>query len=171
MPRRPPPRRSRRRVPARRRRAKSRIGRPGRPLAAPRPYLFKRHISETLSLSNSSPPAGWTSTAHNLGKAFGWTLTSVNDHDDFKNLFKYYRLKGARVRMYFSNTGSMFDDAGGVSNNGQILMTVDRNVNGATGLVATESHYLDSQTSKRRLCLRSDGKPVDIYMPLKHAAA
>ncbi len=149
------------------RRAKKQIGKPGKALKNPNPYLFKRTISETLSLSNSSPPSGWTSTVNNLGKAFGWTLSAVSDSTDFENLFKYYRLKGARVRMYFSNTGSTFDDAGSTSNNGQILMTIDRNVNGQTGLVATESHYLNSQTAKRKLCLRSDGKPIDIYMPLK----
>lgn len=147
---------------------RSQFGRPPtRALAAPKPYLFKRTIAETLSLSNTSPPDGWTSTVNNLGKAFGWTLSAVNDYTDFTQLFKYYRLKGARIRMYFSNTTSVVDDSSHVPNNGQILMTIDRNMDGNASNVATESHYLDSQTAKRKLCLRNDGKPIDIYMPLK----
>lgn len=151
--------------PMRRRRV---IGKPpSRALATPRPYLFKRTIAETLSLSNTAPPDGWTSTVNNLGKAFGWTLSAVNDYTDFTSLFKYYKLKGARVRMYFSNTTSVASDGTNAPNNGQILMTIDRNMDGDASGVATETKYLDSQTAKRKLCLRNDGKPIDIYMPLK----
>lgn len=139
-----------------------------RPLAEPGVYRFKRTIAETLLLSNTSPPSGWTSTANNLGKVFGWTLSSVNDHSDFENLFKYYRIKAARVRMYMSNTSSVVDDASHVPNNGQILCTIDLNQDGTNAPVATESLYLDSQTAKRKTLLRNDGKPsLDEYMRLK----
>lgn len=150
---------------------KSALGRPPtRPLSAPKPYFFKRTISEKLVLTNADPPDGWTSNVYNLGKAFGWTLSAVSDYDDFKNLFKYYRLKGARVKMYCSNTGSGFGDGRTTteSANGQIIASIDFNSDGDASNVATESHYLNSQTVKRRLMLRNDGKPsLDIYMPLK----
>ena len=50
------------------------IGRPpSRPLAAPRPYLFKRHISEVQQLS---PTNGyWVSDVNNLGKAFAFFIS------------------------------------------------------------------------------------------------
>lgn len=140
---------------------------PTRALGTPHIYQFKRTVAETLSLNNSVPPDGWTSNVNNLGKAFGWTLSAVNDYTDFTQLFKYYRLKGARVRMYFSNTTSVASDGTNAPNNGQILMSIDRNLDGNASNVALESAYLDSQTVKRKLCLRNDGKPVDIYMPLR----
>lgn len=146
------------------------IGRPGKALRPANPYLFKRTVCETLHLSNAEPPAGWTSTVNNLGKAFGWTLSAIHDYDDFTNLFKFYRLKGARVKMYCSNTSSGFGSGRTTdeSPNGQIIATIDLNQDGNSSLVATESHYLDSQTAKRRLMLRNDGRPsLDIYMPLK----
>lgn len=150
------------------RRKKKAAGRPPtRSLAAPNTYFFKRTIAETLILNQSEPPSGWTATGNNLGKAFGWTLSAVNDYTDFTQLFKYYRLKGARIRMYFSNTTSVVSDGTNEPNNGQILMSIDRNLDGDATNVATESAYLDSQTVRRKLCLRNDGKPVDIYMPLR----
>lgn len=163
-----PPRRPARKNNRRRNFRRKRLGKPPiRSLAAPNTYRFKRTIAETLILNQSEPPDGWSVQVNNLGKAFGWTLSAVNDYTDFTNLFKYYRLKGARVRMYFSNTTSVVSDGTNEPNNGQILMSIDRNMDGDATNVATESHYLDSQTTRRKLCLRNDGKPIDIYMPLR----
>ena len=69
----------------------------------------------------------------------------------------------------FSNTNSGYGSGrnSDESPNGQILMSIDRNLDGDATNVATETHYLDSQTTKRKLCLRTDGKPIDIYMPLR----
>ena len=111
-------------------RKKQTIGRPPlRPLNAPRPYLFKRHISEVQTLSASN--GYWVANVNNLGKAFAFSLASMTGDTDFQNLFKYYRLKGARVRMYFSNTGSTSTSESGTSvfPNSQILVTIDRNHN------------------------------------------
>lgn len=136
-----------------------------RPLTDPGIYKFKRTIAETLKLSNSDPPSGWTSTTNNLGKAFGWTLSAVNDFVDFTNLFKYYRLRGARVQMFLSNTTSIGNSA---PNNTQTIGTIDFNLNGDASNVATESHYIDSQTAKRKVLMTNSGKAsLDIYMPLK----
>lgn len=146
------------------------IGRPpSRPLNAPRPYLFKRHISEVQTLSASN--TYWVNNVNNLGKAFAFSLESMTGETDFANLFKYYRLKGARVRLYFSNTGSTATSESGTSvfPNSQILVTIDRNMNGETGGVADESNYLSSQTAKRRIALGGDRRPIDLYMPLKQA--
>ena len=146
------------------------IGRPPRrALGAPRPYLFKRTISEVETLSTDN--TYWQSSSNNLGKAFAFSLASLAQETDFQNLFKYYRLKGARVRMYFSNTGSIATSESGTSTfpNSQIMVTIDRNMNGETGGVADENTYLQSQTAKRRIALGGDRKPIDIYMPLKQA--
>lgn len=140
-----------------------------RPLGEPNTYQFKRTISEVETLISDN--SFWTSSGNNLGKAFSFALDSMTQKDDFKNLFKYYRLKGARVRMYFSNTGSVASSEQGTSvfPNTQLLVSIDRNVNGETGGVADENTYLQSQTVKRRLALGGDRKPIDIYMPLKQA--
>ncbi len=147
----------------------AKIGRPPRrALSAPRPYYFKRTLSNTVTLSSSDE--FWTSTGSALGKAFAFSLSAISDDTDFINLFKYYRLKGARVRMYFSNTGSVpVGMSTGVVTvpNSQILVTIDRNMNGETTGVANEDHYLQSQTAKRRVALGGDRRPIDIYMPLK----
>ena len=150
---------------------KSSIGRPPkRALSAPRPYFFKRLTTQTVTLSGSDP--FWVSQGANLGKAFAFSLSGLQGNTDFKNLFKYYRLKGARVRMYFSNTGSVATSNANLQvspnvPNTQILVTIDRNINGETADVANESHYLQSQTAKRIIALGGDRKPIDIYMPLK----
>ena len=151
-------------------RKKKTIGRPPRrALGAPRPYLFKRTISEVETLSPSN--TYWQSSGNNIGKAFAFSLASMAQETDFQNLFKYYRLKGARVRMYFSNTGSNATSEAGSSTfpNSQIMVTIDRNMNGETGGVADENNYLQSQTAKRRIALGGDRRPIDIYMPLKQA--
>jgi len=165
-----PPYRKKRNTKKRTYRKKKSIGRPPRrALSAPRPYLFKRSISEVQSLSNEN--SYWISSGANLGKAFAFSLASMAQETDFQNLFKYYRLKGARVRMYFSNTGSIATSESGTSTfpNSQIMVTIDRNMNGETGGVADENNYLQSQTCKRRIALGGDRKPIDIYMPLKQA--
>lgn len=146
---------------------KASIGRPPRrALNAPRPYLFKRMLTHTATLSQED--SFWVSQGSNLGKAFAFSLSELQGDTDFTNLFKYYRLKGARVRMYFSNTGSVPVVSGTKTfPNSQLLVTIDRNLNGETTDVANESHYLQSQTAKRLIALGGDRKPVDIYMPLK----
>jgi hypothetical protein len=165
-----PPYRNKRTRRKRTYRKKKTIGRPpSRALGAPRPYLFKRTISEVQSLSNEN--SYWTNSGANLGKAFAFSLASMAQETDFQHLFKYYRLKGARVRMYFSNTGSIATSETGTSTfpNSQIMVTIDRNMNGETGGVADETTYLQSQTAKRRIALGGDRRPIDIYMPLKQA--
>jgi len=145
---------------------KSMIGRPpSRPLQAPNIYRFKRSMALNIELSPDNPY--WVTEGNALGKAFAFSLSNLAEHTEFKDLFKYYRLKGARVRIYFSNTGAVMTGNDTTFPNSQILVTIDRNVNGETTNVATEDAYLQSQTAKRRVALGGDRKPIDIYMPLK----
>lgn len=142
--------------------------RPSRALANPNIYRFKREIDELVALVGT--PDGWGLSGTALGKTFAFALNSLGDYSDFQNLFKYYRIKGARVRMYFSNNVSRADQGNpDNSSNKQIMIMLDRNTDGV-GTPADANSYLTSQTKKRFLALNTTGKPaVDIYMPLKQA--
>lgn len=143
------------------------FGRPTRrPLAAPNPYAFKRTISQVLKLDPTS--TFWQTDGNNIGKVFKFTLSDLAQQGDFTNLFKYYRIKGARCRMYFSNTQSGASGDPSPSNqNQQMLITIDRNLDGDLTNPAQEENYLQSQTCKRRMALGGDRRPIDLYMPLK----
>lgn len=147
--------------------AKPKINRPGRALATPEIYRFKRETDELVALAGV--PESWTANSDNsLSKVFAYALNSVGDYTDFQSLFKYYRIKGARVRMYFSNTGSDTIAANYNSANKQIMVQIDRNTDGTD--VPTINKLLTSQTKKRFVALQGTSKPsVDIYMPLKQA--
>ena len=133
----------------------------------PAVYPFKRSLSVTIGLNSSSPPEGWSVSGNNLYKNWGFSLAQLGSHTEFTQLFKYYKLAGVRVQLYFSNTNSNARESGS-SPNQQIIMWMDTNKDGAdlsaSGLEAT---YLNSQTAKKRLCLKTTGKPIDIYMPLR----
>ena len=153
---------------AKMRRKKRKFNRPRRSLAALGIYRFKREVDNLVGLIDT--PEGWTLNSDNsLAKVFAFALNSVGDYSDFQNLFKYYRIKGARVRMYFSNTGSRADQGTpSEPSNKQIMIQLDRNVDG-TG-VPTINQLLTSQTKRRFIALQNTRKPsVDIYMPLKQA--
>lgn len=156
------------RKPRKGKRAK-RINRPARPLAAPGIYRFKREIDELVPLTGT--PDGWTLGSQNaLGKTFVYALNQIGDYSDFQNLFKYYRIKGARVRIYFSNNVSRAEQHQNESSNKQIMVMLDRNVDGV-GSPADTNTYLTSQTKKRFVALQTTRKPsVDVYMPLKQAS-
>lgn len=131
-------------------------------------YPFKRSVSTVIGLNTSSPPTGWNVAGNNLYRNWGLTLGELDDHLDFVDLFKYYRLKGVRIQMYFSNTVSASEDGNNNSPNSQIMMWLDTNLNGSNNADAgEETTYLNSQTAKKKLCLKSNGRPVDIYMPLR----
>jgi hypothetical protein len=128
---------------------------------------FKRSNSVVIGLNGSSPPEGWSVSGNNIYKNWGFSLAQLHDNTDFVNLFKYYRLKGVRLQMYFSNNVSTSEDGNNAPSNNQMLMWLDTNKDGAdVSASGLETTYLDSQTSKKKLCLRTDGKPIDIYMPL-----
>lgn len=138
-------------------------------IRAPKTYKFKREIDHLVALVGT--PDGWTLNSDNsLSKVFAFALNSVGDYSDFQNLFKYYRIKGARVRMYFSNNVSRGDQgpSPGEASNKQIMIQIDRNVDGV-GIPDINS-LLTSQTKKRFIALQGTRKPsVDVYMPLKQS--
>lgn len=154
---------------AKMRRKKRKFNRPRRSLAPAGVYRFKRETDELVALVGT--PDSWTLNSDNsLAKTFAFALSSLGDYSDFQNLFKYYRIKGARVRMYFSNNVSRGDQgpSPGEASNKQIMIQIDRNVDGVG--VPTINDLLTSQTKRRFVALQGTRKPsVDIYMPLKQA--
>lgn len=136
-------------------------------LRAPSVYRFKREIDELVALVGT--PDSWTLHSDNsLSKVFAYALNSIGDYSDFQNLFKYYRIKGARVRMYFSNNVSRAEQSQNEASNKQIMIQLDRNQDGVgTPDINT---LLTSQTKKRFIALQGTRKPsVDVYMPLKQS--
>lgn len=128
-------------------------------------YFFKRDIEEVLTLSQSSPPEGWTADGTNNGiyKLFGWSLGSLGDSTDFTNLFRDYRIKGARVRLYFSNTASVED--GNSASNTQVMVRFARTADGAA--TALSLPFFQQLQAKRYKLGLNGGRPLDVYMPLK----
>lgn len=167
-----PYRKRRARKPAKKRRFYKRRTRPviQRGLR-PAIYPFKRSQAVVIGLNTSSPPTGWNVNGNNLYRNWGLTLGELPDHTDFVNLFKYYRLKGVRIQLYFSNTSSPTEDGNNNSPNQQIMMWIDTNKDGSNFAAAgVENTYLSSQTAKKKLCIRANGRPIDIYMPLMQQA-
>ena len=133
----------------------------------PAVYPFKRSTQVVIGLNTSSPPEGWSVSGNNLYKNWGFSLAQLNDYTEFTQLFKFYRLKGVRIQMYFSNTNSNSKD-GGSSPNQQCLLWIDTNRDGQdTASSGLEQTYLNSQTARKRLCLNTIGKPIDMYMRLR----
>lgn len=139
-----------------------------RGLQLPAIYPFKRSTSITVGLNTSAPPEGWGVYGNNLYKNWGFSLAQLLDSTDFTQLFKYYKLKGVRLQLYFSNTNSTASQGPATNSpNQQILMWMDTNKDGAdVAASGEEKTYLNSQTAKKKLCLRG-GKPIDIFCSLR----
>lgn len=126
---------------------------------------FKRDIEETLALSGSVAPDGWNLDGTNrIYKTLGWSLGSLPDNVDFGALFRQYRIKGARVKLYFSNTVSGTEDSSSHANS-QILVRMAPNQRGTADLLGN-SYWQQIQAKKYRTAING-GRPLDIYMPLK----
>ena len=164
------------RRPATRRRPRRSVRRPRRTRTqslvprglTPSVYRFKRDIEQTLALSSDPPPEGWTADGSNrVYRQMGWSLGALGDNSDFVNLFAQYRLRGARVRMYFSNTVSGAMGNSNSQSNSQLMVRMAPN---QTGQVDTldNAYWQQAQAKKYRLAING-GRPLDIYMPLKQA--
>lgn len=157
------PRRSRRYGPKRRR------GVASVPRALqPRSFRFKRDLEETIQIRNDvHMPEGWSTPLgeNSIYRQFGWSLASLGAHDEYTNLFKQYRLKGARVRMFFSMSDASAMGSTNKLVNNQILCRMATNQSGVTD-VLDRAFWMQCAAKKYKTCL-TGGRPLDIYMPLK----
>lgn len=126
---------------------------------------FKRDLEETLQLNSSAAPEGWTlDGSSRIYKNLAWSLGSLGStNSDFTNLFRMYRLKGARMKFYFSNTES--DSVGNNRSNSQLMVRMAPNQRGEPEAL-DQSYWQQIQAKKYKLALNG-GRPLDIYMPLK----
>lgn len=127
-------------------------------------FNFKRDVEQTLTLSNIAPPEGWSSVDNRIYNTLAYSLGSLGANTDFTALFRNYRLKGARVRMFFSNTMSGTEQDSQHANT-QVLVRMAPNHRGQADTMNTE-YWTSVQAKKYKLGLNG-GKPLDIYMPLK----
>jgi hypothetical protein len=134
-------------------------------MLTPKTFRFKRDIEQTLAFSGSVAPEGWTLDGSNrIYKNFGWSLGSLPNHEEFQALFKQYRLKGARIRLFFSNTVSGAEDANSHANS-QLIVRMAPNQRGSNDAL-TQEYWQQIQAKKYKTAING-GKPLDIYMPLK----
>ena len=128
-------------------------------------HSFKRDLEETLILSNTVPPEGWTLDGNfRVYRNLAWALGSVGDNTDFSNLFRQYRVKGARMRFFFSNTEATSGPSQ-ISSNSQLMVRMAPNMRGEQETLDNQ-YWFSIQAKKYKLGLNG-GKPIDIYMPLK----
>lgn len=131
-------------------------------------YRFKRDIEQTLALNSGAPPEGWFADGTNrVYNNLGWSLGALGENSDFTNLFAQYRLKGARVRMYFSNTVSGAMGNSNSQSNSQLMVRMAPNQSGQVSTL-NNAYWAQAQAKRYRLAING-GRPLDIYMPLKQA--
>lgn len=139
----------------------------------PKVYKFKRDIEETLQLSSTTAPEGWTLDGNSrCYKQMAFALAQLGDVTDFTNLYRQYKINGARVRFYFSNTGSQMSTqttppygTGSGYDNSQLMVRMAPNNSGEITQL-DNAYWQQIQAKKYKLALNG-GKPVDIYYPLR----
>lgn len=131
----------------------------------PKTYAFKRDIEAVYLLSNTTPPEGWTVSGTSLGINLGWSMGSLGAVSlaEFQQLFNQYKLAGARVKMFFSNTESGTDGAQEFSNS-QLIVRMAQNQDGVNDTLDNQ-YWRETQAKKYKTAING-GKPLDIYMPL-----
>ena len=134
----------------------------------PKIMSFKRDIEETLLLSNSTPPDGWSVSGTRLYRNLQWSFSNLGDSTDFSNLFKQYKINGARMKMYFSNTDSNQMGSSNQFSNSQILVRMTGNQIGAADTL--DNAFWQSTMAKKYKNALNGGKPISVYMPLKIAS-
>lgn len=147
----------RRRPIKRRRRLK--IGKPNPKGMVASIYQFKRQMTSVISLNNVSTPAGWTADGNAIFKQFVYTLDQLPNYTEFTALFASYKICAVKMEIFFSNTNS-------VDSNSQILCYYDSNPQGEA-VALTEQHYMQSQTSRKRVLASTSRRPVKFYTKCK----
>lgn len=125
-------------------------------------FRIKRDIEETIILSTTAPPEGWSVSGNAIYRNNGWSLGNLGDTSDLTGLFRQYRILGARVRFYFSNTVSGSTQSS--FSNSQILCRMAPNQKGEAE-VLNQLYWTSVQAKKYRL-VNNGGRPLDLYMPL-----
>ena len=125
-------------------------------------YRFKRDIEEVVSMNLDSIPEGWYKPLgeNTLYRQLAWSIGSLPNSSEFTSLFGQYRLKGARMKMYFSNTDA-------VASNSQLLVRMAPNQSGQVETL-NQAFWQQIQAKRYRTAING-GRPLDIYMPLKQA--
>ncbi len=136
----------------------------------PKVYKFKRDFEETLVLSSSTAPEGWSLDGDfRIYRNLGFALANIGDVTDFTNLYRQYKINGARVKFFFSSTVSgMHQATSSASNysNSQMLVRMAPNQKGEIETL-NNAYWQSIQAKKYKLALNG-GRPIDIYMPLKN---
>ncbi len=136
----------------------------------PQTYRFKRQMESIIRLSSEPVPPDWITDGDNgIYKQFAYILTELPDFADFTNLFRRYRLRGAALKMYFSNTASSAH--GNEVDNTQLLVYTSLNTTGETGGDPSggplnDDYWLQTQAKKVRTAING-GKPLSYYTKLK----
>ncbi len=135
----------------------------------PKVYKFKRDIEETLALSSSTAPEGWTMDGNSrIYKNMGFALAQLGEVSDFTSLYRQYKINGARVRFYFSTTTSgmsQVTSSGSNFSNSQLMVRMAPNQKGE--VEALDNAYWQSIQAKKYKLAINGGRPIDIYMPLR----
>lgn len=163
----PPKRTYRKKIYRRKRKPKSRVGRPSRGLAQSI-YKYKRFNTNTIRLNENHgdglPPTGWTLFPSNdcIQKGWAFALSGIPDYTQFTSLYTSYKLTGVRLQMFPScNSIQAYRE---LSN---IIMWIKPAKYGQT--ISNVSELVSTQGIKKRLVFR-DQRPLDIYMPLTQLA-
>jgi len=128
-------------------------------------YRFKRDIEEILTLNGEAAPEGWAlDGTSRIYRQLGWSLGSLPNNGDFTDLFAQYRLKGARMRLYFSQDGTGVNSG---YTNSQLMVRMAPNQSGQVSTL-NAAFWQQAQAKKYKLAYNG-GKPLDFYMPLKIA--
>ena len=134
----------------------------------PKVYSFKRDIEETLALSSSTPPEGWYMDGNSrVYKNMGFALAQLGEVTDFTNLYRQYKICGARIKFYFSNTVSGMSAATAAAShfsNSQIMVRMAPNNKGENETL-DNAYWQQIQAKKYKLAVNG-GKPIDVYCPL-----
>jgi len=112
-----------------------------------------------VTFNAGAVPANWHLEGNGFYRNWAFSLSQLMNDQDFRNLFGQYRLTSASVSMFFSDTTS--DDK-----NRQMIIYTKPNQPGQDTIL-TETQFLESQTTTKRMGLNTTGRPVKYWMPLK----
>ncbi len=138
-----------------------------RPLSSGAVFRLKRSFEQNVVLDPAQLTTGWVASGVNIYKNWVFTLSDLIQYLPLTGLFKYYKITGVATQLYFSNTGSQTEDASRFANS-QLLCYTDINQNGQA-MTGSTTTFLNSQTSKRKLCLSTNGRPLTFFHKCKQA--